>query len=104
MSGVLFDRSGASAEGVLSKNIMLGEVQAFDWASSPIGPMETWAPSICSAVRVVLSSKAAMCVLAGRDGVVIYNDAMREMFGAQYGDTLGKPVAQVVPEEAEFYR
>jgi PAS domain S-box-containing protein len=29
---------------------------------------------------------------------------MREMFGAQYGDTLGKPVAQVVPEAAEFYR
>lgn len=54
MPVVLFDRTGSPGEGVFSKNIMLDEVQAFDWASSPVGPMETWAPCICSACGPVL--------------------------------------------------
>lgn len=83
---------------------MLGEIQAFDWASTPIGPIETWSASIRAAVRLLLPSKAAMCVLVGRDGILIYNDAMREMFGAQYHGSLGKPVAEVLPEAIEFYR
>jgi PAS domain S-box-containing protein len=76
----------------------------FDWASTSAGPIAQWADPIKHAVRLVLLAVPAMAVLIGNDGIVAHNDAMRILFGTRYDDALGKPIAEVFPESAPFYR
>ena len=84
---------------------MSRSISNFDWASTPLGPMNAWADSVKQAVRTMLLSATPMAVFIGRDGILLHNDALREMFGPHYDGSLAKPVTEVVPEEAvKFYR
>src|SRR5690606_21123560 len=55
------------------------------------------------AMRIMLLSAAPMAVLVGRQGLLIYNETVRDMFGEHYAGSLGQPVVDVLPEAAAFY-
>jgi PAS domain-containing protein len=87
----------------LANKVMLHRVSSFDWASTPAGPVDTWPEDIRSVSRTVLLSPAPTAVLIGRQGITLYNDAVRAAFGPDFEDALGKPVVEVLPHLADFY-
>lgn len=83
---------------------MLRRVVTFDWAATSCGPLESWPDSLCVAVRLMLSASTPMGVIAGRDNVLVYNDAMHGILGDAYPDAFGAPIARALPAAADFYR
>ncbi len=88
----------------LTHNVMLRRVWGFDWTSTPIGGIETWPDDLRCLCRTVLLSSTPMSVLIGQEGLVIYNDAVRLMFGAVADGFLGRSIADALPDVAGFYR
>lgn len=85
-------------------NRMLGDTLAFDWAATSAGPMEGWSPALRTMARIILGASAPMSMLIGRDGLLVYNDTVSDVFGELYLGSIGKPVTEVLAEAAGFYR
>jgi signal transduction histidine kinase/CheY-like chemotaxis protein len=69
---------------------------ALDWASTPVGPVETWPASLCFAVRTVLVSRFPMVLTWGPEFTQFYNDAYAPLIGAQHpaiGDDIRETLA-----------
>jgi signal transduction histidine kinase len=60
---------------------MAGRCRAFDWAATPLGPVDNWSLSLRTAVGIVLASRNPMFLWWGPDLVQIYNDAYRPSLG-----------------------
>ena len=83
---------------------MLDEIRAFDWSRTSAGAVTRWPEPIRHAVRTMLVSASPIAILLGREGFVLYNDATRAMFGSHYDGSLGRPIFDILPEAAAFYR
>lgn len=58
-------------------------IGARDWASTPLGPPETWPSALETAVRICLGSFGASLVWWGPDLVQVPNEAARSLFAAR---------------------
>ncbi len=75
------------------------DLAVVDWASTPLGPVSTWPPSLRSIVRLLLGSRFAMWMAWGPDLTFLCNDAYRrDTLGAKYPWALGKPAREVWSE------
>jgi PAS domain S-box-containing protein len=73
----------------------MGElVAAYDWAASPLGPMESWPLELRSILDVVLSSRFPMVFWWGEHLIQFYNDAYLPIIGGKHPEALGQ-TAQV---------
>jgi two-component system sensor kinase FixL len=54
---------------------MADAIRRADWDSSPLGPLETWPPSLRTALGIVLGAATAKILLWGPDLITFYNDA-----------------------------
>ncbi|MEU4780569.1 SpoIIE family protein phosphatase [Micromonospora sp. NPDC023633] len=68
--------------------------RATDWAATPLGPVETWPPELCAAVRTVLPSKIPMLLWWGTELVQIFNHAYTPVLGDKYPAAIGQPGAE----------
>jgi signal transduction histidine kinase/CheY-like chemotaxis protein len=57
---------------------------AFDWAASPVGPVEAWPAALRHAVRTVLVSRFPMVLTWGPEFTQFYNDAYAPLIGAKH--------------------
>jgi PAS domain S-box-containing protein len=57
--------------------------RAYDWASTPLGPPETWPQSLRTTVRLVLNTRHPMFIWWGPDLIQFYNDAYRQTMGPE---------------------
>jgi signal transduction histidine kinase/ActR/RegA family two-component response regulator len=57
-------------------------VRAFDWASTPLGPIERWSASLKTTVGTLLHSRHPMFLWWGPELIQFYNDAYAPSFGA----------------------
>lgn len=74
-------------------------VLAHDWASTSLGPPDTWSRSLRTAVGVCMTSRFPMLVVWGPDLVKIYNDGYRPMLGSEkHPRALGAPAREIWPE------
>ncbi len=69
-----------------------------DWASTPLGPVETWPTELTAAVSTVFASDIAMLLWLGPNLVQVFNDAYRPFLGVKYPAAVGQPAAQCWPE------
>jgi PAS domain S-box-containing protein len=76
---------------------MGARIHAHDWTGSPVGPIETWPPSLCSALRTALRSKVPTYLAWGPDRLSFYNDAYLPLLEGK-PDALGRPIHEVWPE------
>src|SRR4051812_48522392 len=74
-----------------------------DWASTALGPLKAWPPSLKTATAMILDSALPMALLLGEDGVVICNDAYAAMVGGGHRELLGARLREVCPEMADGY-
>ncbi len=101
MPDTLFDEEWPRA---VAPGAMLDEIRAFDWSRTSAGAITRWPEPVRHAVRTMLVSASPIAILLGREGFVLYNEAMRAMFGSQYDGSLGRPIFDILPEAAAFYR
>jgi signal transduction histidine kinase/CheY-like chemotaxis protein len=71
-------------------------VDAFNWASTPLGAAAAWPDSLKAVVRILLTSRFPMWMAWGPDLTFLYNDAYRRTtLGKKHPWALGMPAAQV---------
>ncbi len=80
----------------------LARIEAFDWGATPLGPIVTWPEALVSATRLMLASRSAMALMAGPQGILIYNDSYAAIAQDRHPDVLGMPATEAWPEIAEF--
>jgi PAS domain S-box-containing protein len=61
-----------------------------DWSTSPLGPPDTWPPSLRTIVGLLLQSRFPMFVAWGPELGFLYNDPYAEILGAKHPAALGK--------------
>jgi signal transduction histidine kinase len=91
--GTIIERAPARDAIFVAGGEMGARIRAFDWASTPLGPMERWPRSLCTAVDIMLASSFPIYIGWGPDFVQLYNDACRPIFGSKYSTGLGRRAA-----------
>ena len=78
---------------------MAERMRAFDWPSTPLGPVDAWPTSLRTVVQVLLTSRYAMWMGWGPELTFLYNDTYGQMtLGAKHPWALGRPSRQVWSE------
>jgi PAS domain S-box-containing protein len=77
-------------------------IAAFDWAATPLGPIESWPQSLKTATALLLRSPVPIVMLWGEDGFMLYNDAYSGFAGLRHPRLLGSKVREGWPEVADF--
>ncbi len=67
-------------------------IASFNWAATPLGPIESWPVSLRSAVALILRSPVPMVTLWGEDGIMIYNDGYSAVAGGRHPNLFGSKV------------
>jgi signal transduction histidine kinase/CheY-like chemotaxis protein len=73
-------------------------MRAFDWASTPLGPVSSWPQSLKTTVGIVLACPFPMLIWWGPELRHLYNDAYRPILGAKHPASLGQTGSQVWAE------
>ena len=74
-------------------------VRAFDWSTTPLGPMDRWPDALKSAVRILLTSRFSMWMAWGPELTFLYNDSYaKTTLGKKHPWALGKPAPVVWSE------
>ena len=82
-----------------SKPLTVGElVRAFDWATTPLGPMGRWPPSLRIAYNLCEAATATSAVYWGPDLHLIYNDAWANAVPERHPYALGRPAREAWSE------
>jgi hypothetical protein len=53
----------------------------FNWAVTPLGPIDSWPPSLKASIALILRSPVPIVTLWDEDGIMIYNDAYSQFAG-----------------------
>jgi PAS domain S-box-containing protein len=80
---------------------MRARARAFDWSATSLGPVETWSPTLATAVRMCMESPFPFNLWCGPDRLLIYNDAYRRVLGRKHPDALGRSGMEVWAEIRE---
>jgi PAS domain S-box-containing protein len=77
-------------------------IAAKDWATTPLGPMESWPAHLTNATAILLRSRVPIVMLWGPEGVMLYNDAYSGFAGGRHPELLGSNVREGWAEVADF--
>jgi len=74
-------------------------IRQHDWSGTPLGPIESWAQCLRTAVNLIVSSQHPMWVGWGPDITFLYNDAYIDVLSrAKHPWALGRAAAEVWSE------
>ena len=93
-----------AASDLLAGGGEMGErMRAFDWARTPVGPVEGWPQSLKIALGILLASGYPMYIAWGEGFTQFYNDAYRPILGAtKHPAALGQSTPQCFAEIWDF--
>src|SRR6267142_217431 len=69
-------------------------VRSLDWSKTPIGPVESWSPTLRTMVRLILSNRLPMFLWWGPEFCQISNDASWPAVGGMHPSSLGQPASE----------
>jgi signal transduction histidine kinase len=87
-----------AAPAVHGDGVMKGRIAAFDWSTTPLGPMGEWPQSLRTVVNILLSSRYQMWMAWGPELTFFCNDAYLPTLGIKSDWALGKPASRVWAE------
>jgi signal transduction histidine kinase len=61
-------------------------IREFDWASTSVGPIDTWSPALRTMVPLLLANRFPQLLWWGKEYVQFYNDAYRPIPGTKHPD------------------
>jgi signal transduction histidine kinase/FixJ family two-component response regulator len=96
--------AGASGASFVVGGGETGElIRSIDWAPTLLGPAEAWPQSLRTAVNICVSSRFPIALYWGREFVMLYNDDLLPMVGAnKHPLAMGRPAFEVLPEIREI--
>lgn len=68
----------------------------YDWAATPLGPIEDWQVSLAAPVGYMLASRQATFIIAGPEKIFLFNEASAEMIGPRWPEALGKSIVDMM--------
>ena len=68
---------------------MAGRLASHDWASTPLGAVESWSPGLRAAVGIMLRTRYPMLLSWGEHLVMLYNDAFIPTLGTKHPHAVG---------------
>src|SRR3954467_14347075 len=96
MSAESIQQSPLESPDFLSGGGEMGDrMRSFDWASSPLGPFQTWQNSLKTTVRIMLHSQYPMFLWWGSDYINLYNDAYIPVLGSRHPRALGAHAGEI---------
>lgn len=69
---------------------MGGVVQAMDWSGTPLGPIESWPPSLRTSISLALASNFPIAIAWGPGRTQIYNDGYFPICGGKHPRAMGQ--------------
>ncbi len=76
--------------------------RSLDWASTPLGAVESWPTLLKLTSQMVLGSGFPMIINWGSELIAIYNDAFTPLVGGRHPFALGHSPKEIWPESWEF--
>jgi hypothetical protein len=74
-------------------------VRHLDWSTTPLGPASGWKQSLRTAFDICLNSRFPIALYWGPEYVMLYNDNLLPMVGAnKHPQAMGRPAFEVLPE------
>jgi PAS domain S-box-containing protein len=64
--------------------------RAHDWASTPLGPIDTWSDTLLCSVNVMLSCRFPTVIFWGPEMIQFYNDGYRPLMAEKHPTALGQ--------------
>src|SRR3569833_325872 len=77
---------------------MGSRIRAYDWASSPLGPVDQWPQSLRTCIRIMLTSQQPIWIGWGPQLIKLYNDSYKPIVGGKHPRALGQPASEVWKE------
>ncbi|KAF2236032.1 hypothetical protein EV356DRAFT_82045 [Viridothelium virens] len=72
--------------------------RSVDWASTSLGPMETWSPDLRQMSNLIMASPHPAAMYWGKDLVAIYNEAYILLAGQKHPKLMGQPYSEAWAE------
>ena len=69
-------------------------LHATDWATTPLGPRESWSPALQAVTRILLANRFPMLLWWGPEYTQVYNDAYRPLLGTRHQKAIGQPARE----------
>jgi signal transduction histidine kinase len=69
-------------------------MRSMDWSRTPLGPVETWSPSLRMMVSFLLANRFPLLLWWGPEYISLYNDAYRPILGNKHPTSMGQPVSK----------
>lgn len=76
---------------------MAAAIRAFDWSTTPLGPIDGWPHALKIAVGMMVNSRFPKCIVWGPELITLYNDGFRPLLGDK-PEALGRPFSEVWAE------
>jgi PAS domain S-box-containing protein len=76
-SGLQIVSNELASSRIIGPGEMAELVRRFDWASTPVGPVESWSDALVTTVNLLLASRHPMFLWWGPDLIQFYNDGYR---------------------------
>ncbi|HEY5825020.1 MAG TPA: ATP-binding protein, partial [Cyclobacteriaceae bacterium] len=88
------------AQGTIPEFLMGGgelgqRIRDYDWASTSLGPVNTWPRSLRTSVQIMLTSRQPIWIGWGKELIKLYNDPYKAIVGGKHPWALGKPASEV---------
>lgn len=77
---------------------MARRIRAFDWASTPLGPIASWPSRLKGAVEMMLALGCPAHVCVGEGWTHLYNDSYAPLIGAHHPAALGDDLRKTFAE------
>jgi PAS domain S-box-containing protein len=65
-------------------------IRAYDWSSTPLGPMQQWPGALRSTLSIMLNSPESLFLVWGAQMTFLFNDAYRPVLGPRLEGALGQ--------------
>src|SRR5271170_2583283 len=75
---------------IRSKSRMAQSIRAYDWGSTPLGPIEDWSEALLLSANLMLSCAFPSLVFWGKELVQLYNDAFVPLLAERHPLGLGQ--------------
>ena len=90
--------AGTAPSRIIGAGEMADLVRAYDWSTTPLGPIDSWSKELLTIVNLTLASSSPARTMWGRELILIYNDAYRPIPGPRHPFALGKSAREVYSE------
>ncbi|WP_217602296.1 ATP-binding protein [Chitinophaga sp. GbtcB8] len=74
---------------------MGARIREYNWAATPLGPVDTWPQSLRTCVRIMLTSRQPIWIGWGKELIKFYNDPYKAIVGGKHPWALGSPASVV---------